>query len=127
VGGGDGDDEQRAGNGLDDFGQRLGEGELSVERARGKVFAPPQLARVSDPFVDKDQARSMRSDEVAEHVARVGPGGVGGGDQVVGLAPAELPGHLPPQGADLGPVRFLADVTRGQMRADQGDAANLGG
>ena len=135
----DGHHEQRAWHRLDDLRQRLRERELRVERPAGQVIAPVELPRVGDPLVDEDQARRVSGDQGPERVGRVGPGLVGGPDDLIRAArlglPArgepELPGQLAPERPYLGPVGLACRRARlevvpdehGPPRGRRGDAA----
>ena len=59
VGGRQRDHQQAVLRHLHRLGERLGEGELGLEAARGQVAAVVELARVGHPLVDQHQARPM--------------------------------------------------------------------
>ena len=60
VRGRDGHDQKHPRHCASGLGERLSEGELSIERPGGESIYAVELPRVGDPFVDEDQARRLR-------------------------------------------------------------------
>ena len=54
------------------FGQRLSEGEVCLETACGQIALVMKLARIGNPFIDQDQARSILVEQFAQNVAGAG-------------------------------------------------------
>ena len=119
IRGGQADHEQAVVGELGRFGQRLGEAELGLEAAGGKVALVVKLAGVGDPLVDEDQAGAVIVEELAQRIAGVRRLLVVGCDAVERLPAAQLPRQLAPEGSNDRAVIFRHRVPRRDLVADQ--------
>ena len=115
-------DQQRVLGRLCRFTQRLGEGEVRLERSGGQIRRGVQLAGIGDPFVDQDQAGAILVEEFLQRIAGVGGVLVVLFDELVAFLAAELPGDFAPEGADDGPVGLLVRLARRNLRTDEDGA-----
>src|ERR1700722_698326 len=81
-----------------------------------------ELARISHPFVNEDQARPVFIEEFAQNVARTRGSLIVGADAIESFLSAELPSKLAPQGTDNCAVGFFDRVAGRDFVAYQYDA-----
>src|SRR5699024_11302849 len=104
LGGGDGDCQEDPGYRCDRFGQRLGEGELGVERTSRLWVGTEELPGIGNPFVDEDHGGPVAAEQLVQRMPGRGTGLVASADDLVPFSAAELPGELTPDGVHLGAV-----------------------
>src|SRR5262249_10905833 len=112
---GQADNEKRVLGTLRGLGQSLREAKLRLEPPGRKSGSIMKLARVSDPLIDHDEARTVEIHEFAQRVAGTGCLLVIGGDTRKCLLrlrnsacrESKLPSEFAPQRAHDGSVRLL--------------------
>src|SRR5699024_8357164 len=107
----------------DRFGQRLGEGELGVERTSRLWVGAKELPGIGNPFVDEDHGGPVAAEQLVQCLPGRGTGLVAGADDLVPFSAAELPGELTPDGVHLGAV-VLSLTGDGQVLSDECDPAH---
>ena len=99
---------------------------MGVERAGRQTVDAVELTRVGDPLVDEHQAGRVAPEQIFQRRAGAGRGAVSVSHQRIALHPAELPGKLAPQRADLGAVVLLVYLAGSDLGAYQHRAVRGG-
>ena len=119
---GEADHQQAVAGQLRRFGQRLRERELRLEAACGQIALVVELARIGDPLVDQDQARTEVDEELPQRVAGARRALVVRGEPGIGFPAAQLPGELAPQRPHDGAAVLRHRVAGRDAVAHQHDA-----
>src|SRR5690606_25381984 len=107
------------------FGEVLRERELIREGSACEPFLSVEPSGVCHPLIDEDEHTARRAQQAGERLSGWRSTRVGLGNDVIRLAPTELPGKFPPQRADFGAVFFDERLVGCEVRADEGDTPHV--